>query len=189
MNTPSQKTPHGFAVELYLDAVTEKSIFTFRDALYNEGIKPVLGKLGDRPHVSLAVFAAIDEACLVEVAQEYTTQVTRFPVEFSAIGTFPTRDNVLFLYPVPSIRLLEVHREFHRQLTCASIRSSAYYHPGKWVPHCTIEFELPVRQMAKALNTARQLFQPVRGEFRSLGVVSFRPISYISEHKLKKEVP
>jgi 2'-5' RNA ligase len=183
----SQKTPQGFAVELYFDANTEKSILAFRDTFYKEGIKPVLGSLDDRPHVSLAVFGDIDQACLLDLTREFATKLRRFPVELSAIGTFPTKDNVLFLIPVPTIRLLEIHREFHEQLKCSHIRSSTYYHPGKWVPHCTIEFELPDRQFSKALRTAHQLFQPIEGEFRSLGIVSFRPIHYVSEHQLMKE--
>ena len=184
----SQKTPQGFAVELYFDANMEKSIFAFRDRFYNEGIKPVLGSLGDRPHISLAVFAKIDQACLEDLTREFAAKLSRFPVELSAIGTFPTQDNVLFLIPVPTMKLLEIHRDFHEQLKCANIRSSSYYHPGKWVPHCTIEFELPDRQFTKALKVAHQLFQPIKGEFCSLGIVSFRPIDYLSEHKLKKEV-
>ncbi len=187
MPNGSQKTPQGFAVELYFDATTEKSIFGFRNAFYNEGIKPVLGSLDDRPHISLAVFAEIDQACLLGLTQEFAEKLTRFPVELSAIGTFPTQDNVLFLIPVPTIKLLEVHRDFHKQLKCAHIRSSSYYHPGKWIPHCTIEIELPNRQFTKALKIAHQLFQPIKGEFHSLGIVSFRPIDYMSEHKLKKE--
>lgn len=183
----SQKTPQGFAVELYFDAKTEKSILAFRDAFYKEGIKPVLGSLGDRPHISLAVFADIDQACLQDLTREFAAKMSTFPVELSAIGTFPTPDNVLFIIPVPTIRLLKIHREFHEQLKCAAIRSSSYYHPGKWVPHCTIEFELPDRQFQKALRTAQQLFQPIKGEFHSLGIVSFRPIHYVSEYQFKKE--
>ena len=184
----SQKTPQGFAVELYFDANTEKSIFAFRDAFYKEGIKPVLGSLDDRPHVSLAVFSDIDQACLEDLTRKFAGKLARLPVELSAIGTFPTPDNVLFLIPVPTMKLLEIHQEFHEQLKCAHLRSSSYYHPGKWVPHCTIEFELPNRQFTKALKTAHQLFKPIKGEFRSLGIVSFHPIDYISEHKFKKEV-
>jgi 2'-5' RNA ligase len=184
----SQKTPQGFAVELYFDAKTEKSIFSFRDAFYEKGIKPVLGSLDDRPHVSLAVFAGIDQDCLQDLTREFAAQLSRFPVALTALGTFPTPDNVVFLLPVPTIKLLEIHREFHERLKCAALRSSSYYHPGKWVPHCTIEFELPDRQFTKALKTAHQLFQPIKGEFISLGIVAFRPISYISEHNLKKEV-
>ena len=187
MPKDSQKTPQGFAVELYFDAKTEKSIFAFRDAFYKEGITPVLGSLGDRPHISLAVFAEIDQACLLDLTQEFAAKMSGFPVELSAIGTFPTPDNVLFLIPVPTIRLLKTHREFHEQLKCSAIRSSSYYHPGKWVPHCTIEFELPDRQFTKALKTAHQLFQPIKGEFHSLGIVSFRPIHYVSEYLFTKE--
>lgn len=186
MATEEQKTVLGFAVELYFDADTEKAIRAFRDELYAAGVTPVLGKMGDRPHVSLAVFADLDVDCVRDLTQNLASDLSSFDVELSAIGTFPTSDNVLFLYPVPSEKLLKVHRDFHEQLICNYVRSSAYYHPGNWVPHCTVEFELEDKVFAKAIKTAHQLFKPIKGTFQSMGFVSFRPIEYISEFQLKR---
>lgn len=188
MNTESQKTPEGFAVELYFDPETELAIRGFREKVYAAGVEPVIGKLGDRPHVSLAVFGAIDVPCLIEMVKEFSSQFPSFPVLLSAIGTFPTPDNVLFLSPVPTSHLLLLHRKFHRQLKCSHLRSSSYYYPQKWVPHCTIELELPEKQFATALTAAHKFFIPLKGYFTSVGIVSFRPVKYLAEFQFQKDI-
>jgi 2'-5' RNA ligase len=187
MITENQKTPEGFAVELYFDQQTEHELRGFREKVYAAGVTPVIGNMGDRPHVSLAVFNKIDLACIKDQVEELAARFTKFEVMLSAVGTFPTPDNVLFLSPVPSSQLLHIHEVVHKQLDCAHLRSSAYYHPGKWLPHCTVELDLPDAQFPLALKAAQHFFAPVKGEFVSLGIVSFRPIEYLAEYQLQKE--
>ncbi len=187
MSTEFQKTPKGFAVELYFDPETELAIRGFREKVYAAGVEPVIGKLGDRPHVSLAVFGSVDIPCLIEMVREFFYQLPSFPVILSAIGTFPTSDNVLFLSPVPTSHLLLIHRKFHQQLKCSHLRSSSYYYPQKWVPHCTIELELPEEQFTTALTAAHKFFIPLKGHFTSVGIVSFQPVNYLAEFQFRKD--
>ena len=187
MTTENQKTVQGFAVELYFDIETENAIRGFREKIYAAGVEAVSGKLGDRPHVSLAVFAEVDIPCLKDLCKEFSSQLHRFEVMLPAVGSFPTADNVLFLSPVPTTRLLAIHQDFHDRLKCSNLRSSTYYHPGKWMPHCTLELELPDAQFSLAFKTAHDLYTPLKGEFTSLGIVSFRPIRYLAEYQLHKD--
>lgn len=187
MTDEGQKTVKGFAAELYFDTQTEIAIRGFREKIYAAGVDPVSGAMRDRPHVSLAVFSEIDLPCLKDIAEEFSRNHSPFPVTLAAIGTFPTTDNVLFLSPVPTPHLLHIHREFHEQLKCNHMRSSAYYHPLKWVPHCTLELELPDKQFTKALKAAHDFYTPIKGEFESIGIVSFRPIKYLAEYPLQKD--
>jgi len=187
MTPISQKTSQGFAVELYFDVETENTFRGFREKIYAAGVDPVSGKMGDRPHVSLAVFAEVDMPCLKDLCREFADHLPPFPVTLSAVGTFPTQDNVIFLTPVPTLQLLQVHSEFHDRLKCSHLHSSSYYHPGKWVPHCTLELELPGEQFLLAFKTAHDLFTPIKGKYASLGIVSFRPIHYLAEYQLQKE--
>lgn len=187
MIAENQKTPEGFAVELYFDQQTEHELRGFREKVYASGVTPVIGNLGDRPHVSLAVFSEIDIPCLKDLVNGFAARLPAFTVALAAIGTFPTPDNVLFLSPVPTLQLLHIHEEFHQQLNCAHLRSSSYYHPGKWVPHCTVELDLPDEQFPLALKAAQRFFSTVEGKFASLGIVSFRPIEYLAEYQLQKE--
>jgi len=180
----SDSKPKGYAVQLYFDQKMEDDFFTFRESLYKLGINPVLGKLDDRPHVSLAVFGNIDFDRVVKITSAFAPLYKQLPVQLDAFGSFPTSSNVLYLLPVPSHPLLELHKQFHELLLKEKILSSHYYLPDQWVPHCTLEFELSDDQFNLAFQLCKKHFSPIRGTFSSIGVIAFRPIDYLAEFSL-----
>jgi hypothetical protein len=187
--TETGKTREGYAVELYFDSASEKTYFNFREDMYqNTGITPVLGNMNDRPHISLAVFGCIDPDPLIDLCRDYFAKSYGFPFQLGAVGTFFGKENVLYLTPVPSIELLNLHKDFHVRLKDKRIHSSEYYLPGSWIPHCTVEFEIPDDHFSKAILYARQHFTPIYGSLSLAGVVGFRPVEYLAEFILKGNV-
>lgn len=183
----SLTTPQGYAVELYFDPETEKRILTFRTSLYQMGVVPVLGAMNDRPHVSLAVLGR-SKPDLIEKATRITAQqFGPLPARLEAVGVFPSAANVLFLYATPSQAMLAVHHAFHAALKKEGLSSSDYYQPDQWVPHCTLEFEIPDEQLRLAQDLCKQHFTPILGTFTHLGVIAFRPIEYLAEFSLERQ--
>jgi len=86
----------GYAVELYFDRRTEQNIAYLRHVLIKNGIPSILDKSGDRPHISLAGFSDVDCDVLVSLVREFANSLEPFNIQLSAIGTFPTHENVLF---------------------------------------------------------------------------------------------
>ncbi len=175
----------GLAVELYLDPASEEQVLKFREIIYREGIQPVQGLLKDKPHVSLAVFPATDNDRVIALTREYARSVPRFGFRLGAVGTFPTKDNVLFIYPVPSVTLLNVHAGFQKIISEAGLKCSPYYHPGLWVPHLTLEFDITSDELCRSIRIFKENFSPITGDFIQLGVVGFRPIEYLDTVDLK----
>ncbi len=159
----------------------------FRESVYKLGLKPVLGAMGDRPHVSLAVFGEVDSAKLLRVTSEFATKVAQLPVKLESIGLFPTDSNVIYLTPIPTIQLLTVHKQYHEHLKSEQLPSFSYYQPDRWVPHCTLESDLVKEQLDLAASLCQLKFSPIKGKFTSLGIVSFYPINYLSEFPLSVE--
>lgn len=190
MSEPSEPVPTtvttGLAVELYLDAAAEASIRDFRALIYQEGVKPVQGSMNDKPHISLAVLPAINPAPVIELAARFAAQISPFAIRLGAVGTFPTQENVLFLYPAPSTSLLSAHAALHRMLREVKITSSSYYFPGNWIPHLTLEFNLENGELNRSVEVFKKHFNPIDGEVTQLGVVGFRPIQYLRHFDLKK---
>lgn len=182
----NKKIATGLAIELYLDPRTEQEIREFREKIYQAGVTPVLGLMNDKPHVSLAVIPARDPQEILRLTAVFAPAISRMSVHFSAIGFFPTPDNVLFLYPAPSAELLDAHARFHEILVKNGIESSRYYDPAKWVPHLTLEINLPDDDFHLAISAAQKLFTPLHGSFTSIGVVAFRPIEYLDHFDLKE---
>ena len=179
--------PQGYVIELYFDKTMEDQILAFRESIYRLGVNPVLGKMEDRPHVSLAVFGVEEPQKLIQITSFFAKEVKRFPVELAAVGMFPTSSNVVYLQPVPSIQLLTMHKVFCQILEKENINPSRYYLPDHWIPHCTLEFELSDDQFDLAIRLCKKHFSPINGYFESLGVIAFRPIEYLAEFKLSVE--
>lgn len=181
------ETHEGVAVEFYFDANTEANVRAYRDSIYEKGIKPVLGEMNDRPHISLAVFGKTDNDKLINLTERFSKNIGEFEIKLGAIGIFPTPDNVLFLIPVPNCIFLDIHRAYHTELINAGLTSSQYYLPGNWVPHCTVEFDLSDSQLRKAVHLSKEIFKPLCGSMSEIGVVAFRPINYLADFALTKK--
>ena len=176
----------GYAVELYFDSQTEKSVWDLRDALSGHGISSVIGDLGDRPHISLAVFSDVDCDALILLTKEYAGKIVPFNFQLSAIGTFPTDENVLFLSPVLTNELLNCHQGFHYRLAESKLTPSSYYLPSNWIPHCSVEMNIPNEQFSKAVEICKKAFKSLLGQFREIGVIEFRPIKHLASWSLDK---
>ena len=176
----------GFAVELYFDSETEKSVRNLRHSLLEEGVSSMLDALDERPHISLAVFSNVDVCGLIAHTKTYAEKIEPFNFQLSAIGTFPTDENVLFLSPAPTKQLLTCHQNFHNQLAIYGLVSSPYYTPANWIPHCTVEMNIPDEQMSKAINICKKAFKPMRGQFQEIGIIEFRPVKHLATWSIIK---
>ena len=171
----------GYAVELYFDRQSEQSILNLRHILTENGITGRLDQSGDRPHISLAGFSNdADREVLIRLVQEYAGHVQPFQVQLGAMGTFPTDENVLFLAPAPTIQLLAYHQEFHDRLAQSSLTPSPYYAPENWIPHCSVEMNIPGELYPKAIELCRKNFKPIQGQFQEIGVIAFWPIQQLA---------
>lgn len=175
----------GYAVELYFDAETEESVWKIRRSLIAAGITATVSELGDRPHVSLAVFSNLNPDDLIQVTQNFVPKLETFEFQFSAIGAFPSDENVIFLAPAPSRHLLDLHQDFHQRLTNANLASTPYYLPRNWMPHCTVEMNLPEDEIAKAFKICKKNFSEFSGNILQIGVVEFRPIKELAVWPIK----
>ena len=174
----------GYAVALHFDSQTEQSVLDLRASLAAQGVASTLGTLGERPHISLAVLSKADPEVLVPLAHDYARTLAPFAFRLSAVGTFPTDRNVVFLSPVPTEELLKCHAEFHLRLAQAGLPSSPYYLPGNWIPHCSIEMDVPAEQLANAIRLCKRALRPLNGQFQQLGAVKFLPIKTLANWPL-----
>jgi 2'-5' RNA ligase len=170
-----------YAVQLYFDAAAERDLRDLRAHLILPG---EVVSVEDRPHISLAVIDELDEQRVTSPLQEFAANLAGFPVRLASVGSFPTQENVLFLSPVPSVGLLEVHADFHRLLREMGVKASEYYLPGVWVPHSTVLLGLPEERFAQTFESCRQSFRPVAGRFVELGLIRFAPVEPVCSFPL-----
>ena len=152
--------------------------------LADRGVTSLMPELGARPHISLTVFDELYPPDVHEALQNFAAEVAPIPLQFSAVGIFPTAEGVVFLAPVVTQRLLDVHADFHARMAALGRQSLPYYRPGNWVPHCTVAMNLPPEQIPTTVAICKAA--PVFHAFSLVGLdlIEFRPVKTIYEFPL-----
>lgn len=171
-----EKQPE-IAVELYFDEATEQAILELRERLYDQEITPEPGLIEARPHISLTILQG-DEVPF-DLLEEFAGVTPSRKVRLTSVSSFGAAEGVLFLAPTPDPRLLGLHRDLHDRLERSAYASRASYHPELWVPHCTIEKDIPWSRMAEAFGIVIQHFEPIEGELIEVGAVRYPPLEAV----------
>jgi len=179
----------GYAVQLYFDSGLEASLLGVRSALTRAGVTPTLERLGDRPHVSLAVLDRVPVQRCIAMVEQFAESQRPFRATFAAFGAFPTSQGVVYLTPTPSAELLDAHRSMHRLLTELGADVHEHYVPDAWIPHSTIGFELSSEEVALALSWLHENFKPLDGMYSSMGLIEFAPVKQLATFGLRALTP
>lgn len=122
------------------------------------------------PHITLANYHTLDLKLYGEKLEKFTEHIECFPVEFSSAGTFPT-NGTIFLAPIVTGRLLELHQSFHNHFADFHDQSQSYYVPEKWVPHCTIANRLDKEQFICVMEFVYKDFSAQKAVVESLKLI------------------
>ena len=167
-------TNMAYAVYLSFDAVSTAAIRALTQALPLPGN---VAQTGVPPHITLAGFTDAEPTALRDVTRQFASLEAPIEIDLQSLGAFASPDRVLFLAPVVTQALLEMHGRFHALLGPAGLRASDYWLPGRWVPHCTLEQKLTPAQLGEAMTQASQTFQPIRGTLGQVHLAEFWPLT------------
>src|SRR5713101_8248770 len=102
------------AVTLDLDADAASRIEPLWDALERDATLPTTRRLGVRPHLSLAVYEALDPSTLLTRLGGFVRALRPLAISFASIGLFADGPAAtIFLGPIADRILLELHNAFH----------------------------------------------------------------------------
>lgn len=175
----------GYAVELYFDPDSDLAVRRIWSGIADAfGLSTMLAN-GGRPHVSLAVYSNdFDHRSFLQELPAFSKSLAPLEVQLGSVGTFPTKEGVVFLAPVVTSELLTVHERFHTAFSRYGSCSSAHYLPGNWVPHGTVATDLTGAEIGQVATHCWEHFRPIRGWFREIGLVEFRPVRELATFKL-----
>ena len=165
-----------FAVEMYMDADSEAQIRRTWEALAEAGIKSSMLEAGYRPHVSLGVCGELDVDGLAKELSSFAESVSPFELTLSSVGLFPSSEGVIFLGVTPTQRLLDVNHNFH-QFFGKYAKSQRDYQVGKWVPHCTLAFDLSDGMLSEAIEVCGRMSLPIHSRVEEIGIAEVSPRS------------
>jgi 2'-5' RNA ligase len=97
---------------------------------------------------------------------------------------FPTDEGVMYLSLENSIELNSIHQRLHTILKEKGYKSTDYYLPGRWMPHCTITMRLPSEKSEEVAEICNQMNVFGNAEVIKMSLVEFRPVREIYSFSL-----
>jgi 2'-5' RNA ligase len=173
-----------FAVELYFDQQTETEVRAIWNELADNGISDAMSQGDACPHVSLGVYRDLEISSCSDALSRFAGVTSRLDVTLASLGLFPTSEGVVFLAPVVTSDLLNLHERFHRQFAGFSGSPWSYYLPGNWVPHCTLAIGISSELLPRTIEICERMVRPFHGRFERVGIVEFPPVSQVSMFEL-----
>ena len=161
------------AVTLLFDAASSARLVDVWRLLSARGISDSMIRLGYRPHLTLAVYDALDEVVAQRVLGELCDGLDAWAGRFIGVDSFATPGAVLWARPAADRRLARLQA---RLVSAIADPCHRHYLPENWVPHCTLADDLT----AATLASARQLFadgelaMPLR--YEAIELVRFPPV-------------
>ena len=174
----------GFAVELYFDPASEARLTQVWHELAGLNLSSFMLEVKARPHVSLAAFEELETKAAEAYLERFARSHLPLELNFASVASFPTELNVVFLAPVVTRTLLDLHDDFYTGWDLSWGTPKPYYHPGNWVPHCTMAMEGPPERVPDIFAALRSspAFGPVQAA--SMGLIEFRPVQELCEFRL-----
>jgi 2'-5' RNA ligase len=142
------------------------------------------------PHISLAVYddgAEVDELAVSRLVDRLATRCATTEIAFASFGVFPTEENVLFLAPVVTPTLLDLHANYHGMAEELGANCRAHYLPDRWVPHCTLAMQGSMVDALDGLGHLASRWQPFGGMICSAALIRVPPLATIVESPLARQ--
>jgi 2'-5' RNA ligase len=165
-----------FAIELLFDAKTDKAVRRLGNLLEKKKIPTILSARGASPHVSLAVFDEFNRKRVFRLLERLAERFPPTPFELESLGSFTGEDRALFLAPVVTPDLLNLHHRLHLALKNMVKGTLSYYLPGQWVPHCTLGMRFSRKDLTRAFDFLQKTPYGMRGLYNRLALVEYHPV-------------
>ena len=162
-----------FAVEMFLAEDADKLVRCVWADLAQANIASFMTDGGYLPHVTLGVFDQYSSPGFENELRAFTKSLRPLPLQFDYIGVFLQPRCVVFFGPVVTERLLSVHKDFTSRLTKLVTGASPLCPPGKWVPHCTLAFDIPLEAVPAAVEVCSRVKLRFKTQVREIGLVEF----------------
>lgn len=171
-----------YAIELFLDEGFEQKVRDLWQGLKEDNISTYLLNMGSRPHVSLGVYHDIDTADCILKLQTVCQKIKGISLRFSAIGIFTSPKPCVFLAPVVTKDLLDIHERIQTVFSDLDDTGYEVYRRGAWVPHCALDIANELSQAQAVADDVLPRFLPIKAKVIGMGLVAIkRPIEQLFE--------
>jgi len=175
-----------FAIQLFVDPVSDRIVRSLWEEIASAGLFAMRDS-GNRPHVSLAIYRELDVALCANLLEVFATTHAPFALTFASLGMFHEEQTVVFLAPVASVALLDLHKEVHMLLQGTGAFPALYYLPGRWTPHCALATRVPADFISQVVDIGLGISFPLTFTIEEIGVIEYPPVKHLFAYRLTSE--
>jgi 2'-5' RNA ligase superfamily len=158
---------------LFFDEKTDAAIRGLWQVIEDAGLPSNMLKLSYAPHLSVLVCDDTDIDALRKVLPVFIASHTPLPLSFHSLGVFGGKDGVVYLAPTVTQQLLDFHTELWNLIEPYTKNAQEYYRPDIWVPHVTLDLEVPLDQVGAVVETLLRVDFPKEGLIKELLIAGF----------------
>lgn len=161
-----------YAIELYYDKETEDKLYALSKRVADEKLSTKFLEWKTRPHLTLACFNDVDEEKCITQLKEFAKSHMQMPAYIASVGMF-TDTKTIFASPMMNDEMYQFQRELHECLHDFDTKGWEWYHPNRWMPHCTLALTKEDSEdvFYKASELILHEFKKMSGKFVSIGLV------------------
>ena len=167
-----------FAIQLFVDPVSDTAVRTLWEEVARIGLSKMRDS-GNRPHVSLAIYRELDVSVCASLLTSFAHMHAPFSLTFESLGIFHAEKTVVFLAPIVSSHLLDVHREVHELLQGTGAYPTLYCLPGHWTPHCALATRVPPHLLSQVIDIGLGVSFPLTVSIEEIGVIEYPPVKHL----------
>lgn len=158
---------------LYFDKETDAAIRRLWQMIEDAGLPSRMLSMAYPPHMTILVCEDSNLEAVRETLSEFIAHQPPIEVEFHSLGVFATPDGVIYLSPVATQHMLAFHEALWAIIEPYSQQPKDLYRPGSWVPHITLDVEVPHDKIGAVIETLLQAELPKKGLLTSLFMAEF----------------
>lgn len=142
------------AIQLVFDDETQAKLNNLRSILNKNGVNDEAVPIN---HISLADIEINNNQIneVREILQTFAQTHNQIKLVLCSVGSFMSKENVLFLTPVITEDLINYNDELISTLTKMKIPCGKYYTKNNWQPHCTIAIRISDEQLFKGFEVLK----------------------------------
>lgn len=173
-----------YAVEMTFDEKSNDAVIGIWKQLSEYNVCNYMYNSGSIPHITLGIFEEYDIREFEKRIQIFIKEINRIKIKLASIGTFPTDERVIFLAPVVSNEVLQIHNKFNEVFSDYKGEKWSHYLPGNWFPHCTIAINLTNEKFMQAIDLLKNKYKPLEVEICKISLVEFHPVIQLKSYDI-----
>ncbi len=170
-------------LQLFFDEDTDAFFRSLWQKVKDAGLPSPLLEIGATPHITLSFGDNVNVDSLVLSLNRRLSEKSTFELIFVSLSTFANEKGVIFVAPVVSRTLLDLHREVQHEMSNHA-STNAHSQLDRWFPHFTLTMQLSPPQLLEGFRLLGNLQLPVSGRGVQVSLLEYPNLKELASWQL-----